>query len=58
MENVEAKNEIFRDIVEMLEMHWLVGEPRRTNFYRFIKPKTSDLTIMVVNRSETLLNWK
>lgn len=39
MENVEAKNEIFRDIVEMLEMHWLVGEPRRINCYDSLNQK-------------------
>lgn len=58
MENVEVKNEIFRDIVEMLEMYWFVGELWRINFYWFIKLKISDFIIMVVNWFEILLNWK
>ena len=33
MENMEARNEISKDIVEMLEKRWLIGERRRITFY-------------------------
>ena len=44
---MEARDELFKYIAEMLEKYWLVGERWRIDFYWFIIRKTRGLAIIL-----------